>query len=328
MAKLSIIIPVYYNEPNLKPLYADLKEKVLCKLDEYEIVMIDDGSGDNSWEEMKKISAMDHNIKLIKLSRNFGSHSAILAGYLNCSGDCAVIKAADLQEPSELILNMFKSWQEGNKVVLAVRSDREEGFFQKLFSNTYYWLIRKFVIKTMPKGGFDCFLIDRKVIEVLRLLDEKNSAITLQILWAGFKTDKIYYVRKAREIGESRWTLSKKIKLVIDSMMGFSYFPIKFISGIGTIIFIGTFIYAIYLLIASLIFGISVPGFATLAILILIAFGTIMLTLGILGEYIWRGFDAARNRPPYIIDEMFEKNHIINQKDEIVSERYEIINNK
>ena len=315
MSKLSIIIPVYYNEPNLKPLYEDLKEKVLCKLDEYEIVMVDDGSGDNSWQEMNKLSKIDDNIKLIKLSRNFGSHSAILAGYLNCTGDCAVIKAADLQEPSELILDMFESWKNGNKVVLAVRSDREEGFAQKIFSNMYYWLIRKFVIKTMPKGGFDCFLVDRKVIEVLRLLDEKNSAITLQILWSGFKTDKIYYVRKAREIGKSRWTLSKKIKLVIDSMMGFSYFPIKFISGVGTFIFIGTFIYAIYLLIASAIFGISVPGFATLAILVLIAFGTIMLTLGILGEYIWRGFDAARNRPPYIIDEIVkEKNEMINEK--------------
>ena len=322
MDKLSIIIPVYYNELNLKPLYEDLKKRVLCKLNEYEIVMIDDGSGDNSWEEMKKLSKIDDNIKLIKLSRNFGSHSAILAGYLNCSGDCAVIKTADLQEPSELVLDMFESWKKGHKVVLAVRSDREEGFGQKMFSNIYYWLIRKFVIKTMPKGGFDCFLVDRKVIEVLRLLDEKNSAITLQILWSGFKTDKIYYVRKAREIGKSRWTLSKKIKLVIDSMMGFSYFPIKFISGVGAVIFIGTFIYAMYLLISSLIFGISVPGFATLAILILIAFGTIMLTLGILGEYIWRGFDAARNRPPYIID---EKYRMINGK---CKSDDEIINNK
>lgn len=304
MAKLSIIIPVYYNELNLEPLYKDLQEKVLGKLEEYEIVMVDDGSGDNSWEEMKKLSKIDSNIKLIKLSRNFGSHSATLAGYLNCGGDCAVVKAADLQEPSELILDMFESWGKGNKVVLAVRSDREESLFQKMFSNIYYWLIRKFVIKTMPEGGFDCFLIDRKVIEVLRLLDEKNSAITLQILWSGFKTDKIYYVRKAREIGKSRWTLSKKIKLVIDSMMGFSYFPIKFISGVGSLIFVGTFIYALYLVISRLIFGISVPGFATLAILVLIAFGTIMLTLGILGEYIWRGFDATRNRPPYIIDKI------------------------
>lgn len=320
MAKISIIIPVYYNEPNLQPLYKDLQEKVLYNLDEYEIVMVDDGSGDDSWVEMKKLAEIDKNIKLIKLSRNFGSHSAILAGYLNCSGDCAVIKAADLQEPSQLILDMFESWKKGNKVVLAVRSDREEGFSQKMFSNTYYWLIRKFVIKTMPKGGFDCFLIDRKVIEVLRLLDEKNSAITLQILWSGFKTDKIYYVRKAREVGKSRWTLSKKIKLVIDSMMGFSYFPIKFISGLGGFIFIGTFIYALYLLISSLIFGISVPGFATLAILVLIAFGTIMLTLGILGEYIWRGFDAARNRPPYIIDEIVEeKSDIIYRKDQIIN---------
>lgn len=310
MSKLSIIIPVYYNEDNLQPLYLDLKEKVLTKLESYEIVMVDDGSGDNSWGEMKKIAQCDENVKLIKLSRNFGSHSAILAGYLNCTGDCAVIKAADLQEPSEIVIDMYESWKKGNKVVLAVRSDREESFSQKLFSNTYYWLIRKFAISSMPKGGFDCFLIDRKVIEVLRLLDEKNSAITLQILWSGFKTDKIYYVRKAREIGKSRWTLAKKIKLVVDSMMGFSFFPIRLISGVGATIFIIAIISAIYLVCTKLFLGISVAGWTSLMVLVLFSFGTIMLTLGILGEYIWRGFDAARNRPPYIIDEVMQNQKV------------------
>ena len=247
MSKLSIIIPVYYNEMNMQPLYKDLKEKVLYRIDDYEIVMVDDGSGDTSWDEMQKLANKDAHIKLIKLSRNFGSHAAILAGYLNCSGDCAVVKAADLQEPSEIILDMYESWKKGNKVVLAIRQDREEGVRQKLFANIYYWLIRRFAISSMPKGGFDCFLIDRKVIEVLRLLDEKNSAITLQILWSGFKTDQIYYVRKAREIGKSRWTLKKKIKLVVDSMMSFSYFPIRLISGIGAITFFISILATIFL---------------------------------------------------------------------------------
>ena len=310
MSKLSIIIPVYYNEMNMQPLYKDLKEKVLYRIDDYEIVMVDDGSGDTSWDEMQKLANKDAHIKLIKLSRNFGSHAAILAGYLNCSGDCAVVKAADLQEPSEIILDMYESWKKGNKVVLAIRQDREEGVRQKLFANIYYWLIRRFAISSMPKGGFDCFLIDRKVIEVLRLLDEKNSAITLQILWSGFKTDQIYYVRKAREIGKSRWTLKKKIKLVVDSMMSFSYFPIRLISGIGAITFFISILATIFLVSSKLIYGVPVQGWTSLMILILFAFGTIMLTLGILGEYIWRGFDAARNRPPYIIDEKLEDSQV------------------
>lgn len=317
MSKLSIIIPVYYNELNMQPLYKDLKEKVLYKLHDYEIVMVDDGSGDKSWDEMQELAAKDSHIKLIKLSRNFGSHAAILAGYLNCSGDCAVVKAADLQEPSEMILDMYESWKKGNKVVLAIRQDREEGMGQKLFANIYYWIVRRFAVSSMPEGGFDCFLIDRKVIEVLRLLDEKNSAITLQILWSGFKTDQIYYVRKAREIGESRWTLRKKIKLVVDSMMSFSYFPIRLISGIGAITFFISILGAIFLVGSKLIYGVPVQGWTSLMILILFAFGTIMLTLGILGEYIWRGFDAARNRPPYIIDEKLEGSQgILNFKED------------
>lgn len=210
MSKLSIIVPVYYNENNLLPLYEDLKEKVLNKLKAYEIVMVDDGSGDSSWEKMKELQRLDPQIHLIKLSRNFGSHAAILAGLARASGDCAVIKAADLQEPSEILLEMFEEWKKGNNVVLAVREGREESVLQKAFSNLYYWLVRKLALPNMPKTGFDIFLIDRKVIEVLKLMDEKNSAITLQVLWSGFNTSIIKYVRKKREIGKSRWTLRKK----------------------------------------------------------------------------------------------------------------------
>lgn len=307
MSKLSIIIPVYFNEDTLMMLYQDLKEKVLFKLEDYEIVMVDDGSGDNSWEVIKEISELDNKVISIKLSRNFGSHAAILAGYSNCTGDCGVVKAADLQEDSELVLRMYESWKKGNKVVLAAREDREEGFFQKLFANTYYALMRKFVMKSMPKGGFDCFLIDRNVIEVLKLLDEKNSAITLQILWSGFKTDIIYYVRKKREIGKSRWTLSKKIKLVIDSMMSFSYFPVRFISGFGALSFIISALWGILLVLNKIFNGSPVNGWTTIVVLLLLSFGIIMLTLGILGEYIWRILDASRNRPPYIIDEIKEE---------------------
>lgn len=317
MNKLSIIIPVYYNEKNLPSLYADLQEKVLNHLENYEIVMVDDGSGDNSWKEMNQLKKLDKNIQLIKLSRNFGSHAAILAGYLNCTGDCAVVKAADLQEPSELILEMFESWKKGNKVVLAVRSGREESFFRKLFADIYYWMMKKFAISSMPEGGFDTFLIDRKVIEVLRLLDERNSAITLQILWAGFKTDKIYYVRKAREIGESKWTLSKKIKLVVDSLLGFSFTPIRAILGVGASIFGIAILATIYLIFNKLFLGVSVEGWTSLMVLILFTFGTIMLTLGILGEYIWRSFDAARNRPTYIIDEVIGQDNSGKEKNKV-----------
>ena len=189
MAKLSIIIPVYYNEANLSLLYEDIREKIIKPaLFDYEIVMVDDGSGDNSWVEMEKIAALDKNVKIYHLSRNFGSHAAILCGLEHCTGDCAVVKAADLQEPTEIIPEMFTLWKEGYNVVLAIRKDREESGSQKFFANFYYWLVRTFALKQMPKNGFDIYLIDRKVINVLKLMDEKDSALTGQILWSGFKT--------------------------------------------------------------------------------------------------------------------------------------------
>ncbi len=316
MSKLSIVVPVYYNEMNIADLYADLKEKVLYKLESYEIVMVDDGSGDSSWAEMNKIAAIDSNVRLLKLSKNFGSHAAILAGLNYCTGDCAMIKAADLQEPSSLILEMYESWKKGNKVVLAAREDREESKSQKGFANTYYWLVRKFVSSEMPKSGFDCYLIDRKVIDVLTALDESNSALTLQVLWAGFKKDVIYYKRLKREKGKSRWTLSKKVKLVVDSIVTFSYTPLRIVSAVGALGFFAAVIWGIVVLLFRIFGDIPVQGYTTLMIFQLLSSGLILLVLGVLGEYIWRGVDAARHRPVFIVDDVVEaRNKDDNQSD-------------
>ncbi len=316
MSKLSIVVPVYYNEMNIADLYADLKEKVLYKLESYEIVMVDDGSGDSSWAEMNKIAAIDSNVRLLKLSKNFGSHAAILAGLNYCTGDCAMIKAADLQEPSSLILEMYESWKKGNKVVLAAREDREESKSQKGFANTYYWLVRKFVSSEMPKSGFDCYLIDRKVIDVLTALDESNSALTLQVLWAGFKKDVIYYKRLKREKGKSRWTLSKKVKLVVDSIVTFSYTPLRIVSAVGALGFFAAVIWGIFVLLFRIFGDIPVQGYTTLMIFQLLSSGLILLVLGVLGEYIWRGVDAARHRPVFIVDDVVEaRNKDDNQSD-------------
>lgn len=236
--KVSIVIPVYYNEDNLIPLYKDIKEKFIDAIDyEYEIVMVNDGSKDNSYGVMQKLVDQDPNIKIVSLSRNFGSHAAILCGLEKSTGDCAVVKAADLQEPTELILKMVESWKKGNNVVLAVRKDRNESFGTKLFANTYYWMVRKAALSNMPKGGFDVYLLDRKVIQVLLALDERNSALTGQILWSGFKTEEIPYVRLEREIGTSKWTFKKKVRLVADTLFSFSTLPITLVTGIGTDIF-------------------------------------------------------------------------------------------
>ena len=284
-----------------------MKAKILDQLGDYEIVMVDDGSGDNSWNVMNEIRTMDENVRLVKLSRNFGEHAALLAGLSVSTGDCAVTKQADLQEDSTLILDMYESWKQGNKVVLAVRRSRDESKVKVFFANMYYALIRKFVNKDMPVGGCDCYLIDRQVIQVLELLDEKNSSLTLQVLWAGFKTDKIYFDRKDREKGVSRWTFAKKFKLVIDSMMSFSYAPIRFMSYVGIIFDIIAVILFISVLVEYFTVGTPIAGWPSLMCVVLCSSGLILLMMGILGEYLWRVLDAARNRPPFIIDEIKEQ---------------------
>ena len=317
MNKLSIVIPVYYNEKNLPPLYEDIREKIIKPaLFDYEIVMVDDGSGDGSWPEMEKIAAMDNNVRIYHLSRNFGSHAAILCGLEHCTGDCAVVKAADLQEPTEIITEMYRKWQEGNNVVLAVREDREESSSQKFFANFYYRLVRTFALKKMPKNGFDIYLIDRKVINVLSLMDEKDSALTGQILWSGFKTAEVPYVRLERKIGKSRWTLQKKIKLVMDTLYSFSSVPITMVMLVGAFAFAASVIWGLIVLINKIAGNIPVSGFTTMFIFQLFSFGITMTTLGVIGEYLWRTFNASRNRPIYII----EKDNVT-RNDSSVNER-------
>lgn len=306
--KVSIIIPIYYNADTLELLYADIKEKFIDVIDyDYEIIMVNDGSKDGSGQVMKKLAALDPNIRTISLSRNFGSHAACLCGLSHSTGDCAVIKAADLQEPTELLLDMVESWRSGNNVVLACREERKESKAQTGFANLYYWLVRKTALPEMPKNGFDIYLLDRKVIDVLNSLDEKNSAITGQILWSGFRTGVVYYTRRAREIGTSKWTLKKKVRLVSDTLFSFSTLPIRILEIVGVLSFLVGIVWALVVLIEKLAGNIPVSGYATLFIFNLLSFGITMLAMGILGEYLWRTFDASRGRPVYIIEDKDER---------------------
>ena len=306
MSKLSIVIPVYYNADTLMPLYQDMKEKILGTIGDYELVFVDDGSGDDSWKVMNEIHAMDPNVKLLHLSRNFGEHAALLAGLSVCTGDCAVTKQADLQEDSTLILEMYESWKKGNNVVLAIRRSRDESKVKVFFANLYYLMVRKFVNKDMPVGGCDCYLIDRKVIEVLKLLDEKNSSLTLQVMWAGFRTDKVYFDRKNREIGKSRWTFAKKFKLVMDSMMSFSYMPIRFMTYVGVLFDVFAVIMLISVFVEYFTNQVPLAGWSSLMSVVLFSAGLILSMLGMLGEYLWRTLDASRKRPPFIIEDIIE----------------------
>ncbi len=303
MSRLSVVVPVYYNSDTLEELYEDLKQKVFSVIPDYELIFTDDGSGDDSWEVMNRIRSKDkEHVKCVKLSRNFGEHAALLAGLSVSSGDCAVTKQADLQEDSAIIPEMYESWKKGNDVVLAVRKGREDPVMKKAAASLYYKIINTFVDKNMPVGGCDCYLIDRKVIEVLKNMGEKNSSLTLQVLWSGFKTDRIYFHRDERKSGVSRWTLSKKVKLAMDSMMSFSYFPIRFMTTLGFIFALLAVLWIIEIIIEKLVVGTPIAGWASIMCLNLFTSGAVMLMVGVIGEYVWRTLDASRSRPPFIID--------------------------
>lgn len=306
MSKLSIVIPVYWNADSLKPLYLDLKKKVLPALDDYEIVFVDDGSGDNSWEIIRQLKAEDPHIVAVKLSRNFGEHAALMAGLSVCSGDCAVTKQADMQEESELILRMYDSWKNGNKVVIAARRTRKDGAGVVFFANLYYKLVRKHVTDRMPVGGFDCFLLDRRAIGTISQLNETNTSLILQVLWIGYPSEVVYFDRQDREVGQSRWTFSKKMKLFMDSFIGFSYLPIRLMWIVGVLFFIFAVCMGISTLVEYFTVGTPVAGWSSLICVVLMASGLILWMLGIIGEYVWRSFDAARRRPPFIIDEILK----------------------
>ena len=304
----SIVVPVYYNEMNLPdtiPTLLALRDRMPGY--RLELVMVDDGSGDRSLELLLDYQRQYPDaIKVVKLTRNFGSMAAIQAGFTQASGDCVGMISADLQDPPELFLEMLGHWESGRKAVFAVRADREESLAQKAFSNTFYALFRTFGIRAYPRGGFDFFLIDRQVIEEINAASEKNTNIMSLVFWLGYPYVAIPYVRRRRAKGKSRWTMSKKIKLFIDSFVAFSYAPLRLLSVVGFIVATLAFAYGVFVVLRWATTGLEVRGWASIVVLIAFTSGIQMMMLGVLGEYLWRALDEVRRRPNFVIDDVYE----------------------
>ncbi|WP_370778045.1 glycosyltransferase family 2 protein [Holdemania massiliensis] len=308
MAKVSIVIPCYFNEMNIKETYQVLVQDVLDKRTDidFEIVFVDDGSKDKTLDELKKVQRLDSRIKIVKLSRNFGEFRAIVAGMSQATGDAIAVMSADLQDPPYLITEMIHYWQEGEKVVIAARSKRDEPWIKNFLANTYYKIVRKLVIADYPKQGFDFFLMDRSVADILVNMQEKNSSIYVQLIWTGFKPKVIEYTRKAREAGKSMWSYKKRIDLFIDTFIVFSHTPIRWISGLGFLMSVSGFISALLLVYDKIAHGSDVAGWTSLMVVVLVLAGVQMIMLGVIGEYMWRNLDESRKRPLYIVDEIIE----------------------
>ena len=307
MKTLSIVVPVYYNEQSLPLLFDELRsvEQELLQRDiAMELIFVDDGSGDCSLLELLKIKQQRPSTKVIKLTRNFGAIHASKTGFRHVTGDCFMILAADLQDPPDLILTVADRWLGGSKYVVCARENREDSLGTRLYASIYYRLLRLFIIKDYPEGGYDLALMDQAILPYLQN-SSKNINTPLFGYWLGFKPDIVTYRRRKRLHGKSRWTFSKKLKFFIDSMLGFSIVPLRMISLIGLIVSLLSFIYG-SIVVINAIFGISdVRGFPTLVALISFLLGLIIIMLGVIGEYIWRIFDEVNKRPEAVIDEIY-----------------------
>jgi glycosyltransferase involved in cell wall biosynthesis len=306
--KLSVIIPVYYNEESLEELHGRVAKFSDAHADvDLEILFVDDGSGDGSYDVIRRIAAKDDRVVAVKLSRNFGSFNACLAGLTRVSGDCAVIISADLQDPPELIGEMYDRWLAGNKVVMAVRVQRDESFFKVLFAKTYYRVFRTLVDSAMPRGGFDFVLIDRLVINVLSAMREKNTTLMGLILWSGFQRVEIPYTRMRRKHGRSRWSLLKKINYFVDSLLAFTHLPIRLLTLLGVFTCAVSLLGILYILIVTLTGRVTVAGWASVMVVMFFMFSLMMIGMGILGEYVWRGLEESRKRPSFIIESEYRR---------------------
>ena len=304
---VSVIIPIYneyegipYLVDNLNAFFGE--HPVLRP----EVIFVNDGSKDGSAERLQEMHHVTYKAKIISLSRNFGSHAALRAGISISDADLVCFNYADLQDPLELILQMEKKTKAGNEIVWAHRESTKTSFGEKTFSALYAYLMKKFAFSNFPEKGFDIVMFNRKVANQVKNNVEANSSIFLQILGMGFRQTSISYKKQERKSGVSKWTLSKKIKLFIDSFVAFSYAPIRMVTIIGILMFIFGFFWTIYIVTRKLVYHDLASGWPALMSILTIGFGITNISLGIIAEYLWRTLDASRKRPVFIIDKIVE----------------------
>ena len=309
MSLVSIVVPVYHNAPSLADLLRELQALAARnESDEFEFIFVDDGSRDESFAVLQGLAQQESRLRVARLSRNFGSVAAVMAGLSLARGDCAAAISADLQEPPALLHEMLGKWRAGKKVVLAARRKRADPFPTSFFADAFYAMFRRYAIASMPRRGFDFWLIDRQVADLVNNIQESNAYLSGLLLWLGFDPEVIYFDRqeRARKYGRSMWTLPKKIKYFIDSFVAFSHFPVRLASSLGALFSLLGLVYAGFIIYQRLALQIDAPGWSSLMVVVLIAAGAQLLILGVLGEYLWRSLDETRRRPRFIIERVIE----------------------
>ncbi|MCR5590971.1 MAG: glycosyltransferase [Lachnospiraceae bacterium] len=305
---ITVIIPFLNEESGIEAFCRAFDEYAATVSFPIEAIFVNDGSTDASPSIVRgfKFSNLAK-CRLINFSRNFGSHAGYRAGIKNASYDICTWVAADLQDPFELIdISYEKIVKDEADAVYVGRSTYEVPFFTKLFSHMYSTLMQKYAVPKYEPGGYQTIVFNRKIIDYLNENMESNSSILLQIVNAGFRSEVIHLDFTERKAGRSKWSLSKKVKLAIDSFVAFSFMPIRLVSLVGVIMFIAGALYGVWVIINKFISTTVVSGYSTLACLLALGFGVTNISLGVIAEYLWRAYDASMNRPVFIISEIVE----------------------
>jgi len=304
---LSVVIPVYYNAKSLPELFAELgvfEKELDSRSLELELIFVNDGSGDDSLKQLLRIKKARPSTKIVDLSRNFGAIAASKTGFQFVTGDAFTILAADLQDPVEQVLLMVDNWLKGEKFIVSVREGREDPGSTKFFARIYYAVVRLLVVPNYPVGGYDLMLMDKAMLPHMAT-SGKHTNPNMYAFWLGFTPVKLPYHRRARRHGKSRWTFRKKLNFFMDTISGFSAAPIRLISAFGFVVALLSFAYGLNIIAQTLFDGSEVQGFATIVTLISFFSGTILVMLGIIGEYLWRTFEMVNNKPESVINQTY-----------------------
>ena len=300
---LSIIVPMFNEESNIAPFFESVVP-ILERLEEnYEVVCVNDGSSDKTLEFLEAQNRKNPFVKVIHLSRNFGKEAALTAGLNWAQGDAIVPIDADLQDPPELIPELVEKWRQGYKVVLCRRTDRRsDGFFKRTASGMFYWLSGKMSDIPIPFNVGDFRLMDRQVVDALKLFPERTRYMKGLFAWLGFDQTCVGYVRPARKEGTTKWNFLSLWNFALDGIFSFSTLPLRIWTYMGGSVAVLASFYMIFIVFRVLIMGIDVPGYASTLVVILFFSGLNMVGLGILGEYVGRIFAEVKRRPIYIIE--------------------------
>jgi polyisoprenyl-phosphate glycosyltransferase len=302
----SVIIPVFNERDNVREMHQALAAVAEAEWSlDWEFLFVEDGSTDETFTILADINRDDPRVKVVRLSRNYGSHTAAAAGLQFASGHAAVIMAGDMQDHPREIPRFLAKWREGFHVVWGVRATRQDSRIDRLLADAFSALIRHIALPAYPREGTGSFcLVDRKVIDALNEFPEHNRMTFGLILLAGFRQSHIEYDRLGRHAGISKWSIRHKIKHTLDTVVSFSSLPIRLTSVAGFAIATLSFIYAVYVAFDTLINGRAVEGWTSIIVLVLLLGGLQLLVLGMLGEYLWRVCDEVRRRPLFLVQEV------------------------